>query len=674
MDEIVRFGTCTKDCYGSCVFNGFWNDNAIEHKLQYVTPLKSHPFTNGFFCPKYNNRQELLYHPKRLKSPLVRGDPKPENSFKSISSQQAFEIIAKKVMEIKEKKQEKSIVGAFYSGNSGLISMYSPLRFFAKLGATVTSAGLCNEGGCQALKKVFGTYSLSNPFQIINPATHLIVIWGSNLSESNIHAYFFVKQALKNKTKLIVVDSRNTRIARKSNCFLHINPGTEHLIVKLVVKALVKQNVCDVEFLRDNVDSYRSVFSGSNNIDDDKLLFQIGINFETFQKLVDLLVEHKHHTLFIIGYGVQKVFYGGRIVQSIALIQILLGNIGKRGTGLLYSQSDFIKPITQPILNYITHSANNTSLKEIPLINLGKALSTGEHKIVFIYNLNPVSSLPNQKLLREALLNEDLFVIVLDLFLNETTNYADIVMPAKFDLESYDIITPFYFPSLSINLGGPCPYMDCMSNYEFFQKLAWRVGYCKSSIFKESEKDIFNKCLNMLPKKIYKDVITNGYHLLFNKSHIPFKNLKFPTFNNKIQAQYINLRFGENELNQKFNRKKNEFILISPSHSHFLHSQLGQLNSKYYEDFSKIFLNPVDIKSLDLNIDEEVLVSNKYGSANYILAELTSLKSGTALIYSGGSSPYNESTNVNLFTPDIPEESGLSGAYNSSIIQIKKVK
>jgi len=673
MDEIVRFGTCTKDCYGSCVFNGIWNDKAIEKKLLYAKPIKNHPFTNGFFCSKYNNRQELLYHPKRLKKPLARISLKPKNNFKVISSQQALEIIAQKLIEIEEKRQEKSIIGAFYAGNSGLISMYSPLRFFTKVGGTVTSAGLCNEGGCDSLKNIFGTHSISNPLQINNPATHLIVIWGSNLSESNIHAYFLVKQAIKNNTKLIVIDSRNTRVARKSNCFLQINPGTEHLLAKLLVKALDKQNVCDLEFLRENVDSYSSIFSEIGDFDDDKLLSQIGINFESLQEFVDSLVKYKHHTFFMIGYGVQKDFYGGRIVQSIVLIQILLGNIGKQGTGLLYSQSDFIKPKTLPLLNYITQPTINSSSKEIPLINLGKTLSNGDFKLLFVYNFNPVSSLPNQNLLREALLNKDLFVVVLDLFLNETTNYADIVIPAKFDLESSDIIAPYYFPSISINLGGPCPYSDCMSNYEFFQQLAWKVGYKKSPIFRESEEDIFYKCLNMLPKQIYKDLISNGYHLLFDQTQVPYKNLKFPTLSHKIQVQYINLKFGENELNQKLNRKKNEFILISPSHPYFLHSQLGQLNSKYYEDFGRIFLNPDDIKVLDLDIDKEVIVSNEYGHAKYVLAELSSLKSGIALIYSGASSPNNDSTNVNLFTPDIPEESGLSGAYYSSVIQVKKV-
>lgn len=673
MNKLVRFGTCTKDCYGSCVFHGIWNDDALEHKLLYTKPLKDHPFTKGYFCPKYNNRQELLYYPNRLKKPLIRTKAKPGNNFEIISSQQALDIITEKIIDLLENKQQKSIIGAFYAGNSGLISMNLPLRFFNKIGGTITKAGLCNEGGCEGLKKIFGTHSITNPFQINNPETHLIVIWGSNLSESNSHAYTMVKQAMKENTKLVVIDSRNTQIAKKSECFLQIYPGTEQILVKLIINEFIKQNICDVGFLKQNVDSYSFIFSETGTFMENELLDKIGIGLKTFQKFIALLIENKHHTLFMIGYGVQKDFYGGRIIQAIALVQILLGNIAKPGTGLIYSQSEFVKPMTKPILDYITQSPKFPRLRQIPLINLGKVLSTEDFKLLFIYNINPLSSLPNQNLLREALLNEELFVVVLDLFLNETTDYADIVIPAKFDLESNDIIAPYYIPSLSINLGGPSPYLDCMSNYEFFQRLAWKIGYRESPIFKESAEEIYNKALEMLPTHVQKELISKGYYLLYDHSQIPFENLKFPTQNHKIHIQDINLGFGEDEINQRLKRKINEFILISPSHANFLHSQLGQLNSMYSVDFNKLFLNPEDIKNLNLEVDDEVRVYNEYGSANYLLDELKSLKSGVALIYSGASSPRIKNSNVNLFTPDIPEESGLSGAYYSTVIQVEKV-
>jgi anaerobic selenocysteine-containing dehydrogenase len=674
MKKKNRLGTCTKDCYGACVFNGLWNDKALEKKFLHAAPLKSHPFTKGFFCPKYLRRQDLIYHSNRIKKPLIRNSKKPENVFEPISSNRALDIIAQKVKDIQESGDNKSIIGTFYSGNSGLISRYSPLRFFGKLGATVTNGGICNEGGCAGLTQLFGTYSLTNPFQIIDPATSLIVIWGSNLSESNNHAYFLVKQAIKNKIRLIVVDSRNTRIAEKSDLFLHVFPGTEFLLAKLLNKALLKRNAHDDKFLKENVDQYISLISKLDEFDEKALLSQVGISFESLQGFVDLLVKFKHHTLFMIGYGIQKDFFGGRIVQSIASIQILLGNLAKRGTGLIYSQSDFMNPIVKPVLDYITQTTKDSSLNEIPIIKLSEALSSGEYKILFVYNFNPVSSLPNQNALRKALLLKDLFVVVLDMFLNETTKYADVVIPAKFDLESYDIVKPYYIPSLSINIGGPCPYPDCMSNYEFFQQLARRIGYSNEPIFKETEELIFNKSLRKLPSRISKNLRKKGYYLLFNNKYIPFNNLKFPTPNNKIQIQNLNFDFGQDFLNQKLTRNLDEFILISPSHPHLLHSQLLLLNSRYEKDFSKVFLNPEDIETLELNVGEEVVVSNNLGSNQYNLGELKMLKPGTALIYSGGASPYEERPNVNLFTPNVPEELGLSGAYNSTIIQIQRKK
>jgi len=72
-------------------------------------------------------------------------------------------------------------------------------------------------------------------------------------------------------------------------------------------------------------------------------------------------------------------------------------------------------------------------------------------------------------------------------------------------------------------------------------------------------------------------------------------------------------------------------------------------------------------------VGENLVVSNEFGTNNYNLDELKTLKPGTALIYSGGGSPYGERPNVNLFTPDVPEELGLSGAYNSTIIQIRRI-
>jgi anaerobic selenocysteine-containing dehydrogenase len=668
--EKVRLGTCSKDCYGSCVFEGFWNDEAPEHRFLYASPIKDHPFTNGFFCPKYKNREDLIYDYSRLKNPLVRTGNKSKNIFKEISLKESIDLIAEKIIDILKNKNSKSILGAFYSGNSGLISQYAPLRFFNRINATITEGGICNEAGCAGLKMLFGTYSTTNPFQIINPNAKLIVIWGSNISDSNNHAYFLVKKALKNGSKLVVVDSCKTQVAKKADCFLHIFPGTDHLLVKIIVNEIFVKNAYDKDFLNKNVDNGSSIFQEAARINKKKLLKYTGVSNRTLQDFIKLLIEYKHHTLFNIGFGVQKDYFGGRIVKSIALIQIILGNIGRSGTGILYSQSDFLKPILQPLLNYISNYQSTIRMGRIPLIKLGSYLLSGKFKMLFVYNFNPMGSLPNFNLLKKAFLMEDLFVVVIDLFLNQTTKYADIVIPAKFDLESNDIISAYYVPGLSINIGGPCPYKNCLSNYEFFQLLAHKLEVDDSPSLKESENNIFKNCLKMLPLSIQDSLKKTGFYLRYDMKDVPFEDLKFPTTNNKIQAMAPHFNFGQKELKRKIKLKKNEFLLLSPSHAYFLHSQLGSLNRKYQDDFGKVFISTKDIKDLELESGRRVLVFNEYGQEEYILAESPIVKAKTAVIYHGLSSSLNRSINVNCFIPDIPEELGLSGAYNSAIIKI----
>ncbi|MFX1549912.1 MAG: molybdopterin dinucleotide binding domain-containing protein, partial [Promethearchaeota archaeon] len=228
-------------------------------------------------------------------------------------------------------------------------------------------------------------------------------------------------------------------------------------------------------------------------------------------------------------------------------------------------------------------------------------------------------------------------------------------------------------PGLSINIGGPCPYQDCLSNYEFFQQLALGIDFEKRQIFQESEEKIFKNCMRMLPSEVQEDLKSKGYYLLFENGFIPFRDLKLPTPDNRIQIIGPNFNFGEKELSRKVKMKEDEFLLISPSHLYFLHSQLGQLNPRYLNEFNKVFLTAEDINILNLEIGSQVQVSNDYGSGIYILTESPELKPKTALIYSGLSSTSQESPNVNYFVPDRPEGLGFSGAYNSAIIKIKKI-
>jgi len=273
---IDRFHTCDKDCYGACVFKGTWDD---EKKVMLAaSPLKDHPFTRGFFCGKYMNRVGLLYHLGRLKMPLLRSGPKGTNQFEKIGVDEAWLQIAAKARDVVKNYGPKAILGAFYSGNTGLLAGSYPVRFFAKLGGTVTGGGICNEGGIEGLKQLFGTYSTTNPFQLQNIKTRLIVIWGSDLASHNIHAAKMVENAQEHGAKLAVIDTRRTATASSADLFIHATPGTEGMIALLVLKRLMKDEQIDNAFLGRHVGKVDDVIDLIRGLDEDAVLSAININ------------------------------------------------------------------------------------------------------------------------------------------------------------------------------------------------------------------------------------------------------------------------------------------------------------------------------------------------------------------------------------------------------------
>ncbi|MHA1195869.1 MAG: molybdopterin-dependent oxidoreductase [Promethearchaeota archaeon] len=672
---IKRFATCSKDCYGSCAFTGIWDDNAPENKLISTIPSKTHPFTQGFFCAKLNKREELLYHPSRIKHALVRAGPKGKNDFKAISIDNALNLIANKLKEVIKKFDSSSIVVAFYAGNYGLIARYSPLRFFGKIGATIPYGGICNEAGCAALKEMFGTHSLTNPLQLVNAKCKLIVIWNSNLPERNIHAFKLVKDAKKNGVKIIVIDPRKHSLAKLADIHLQPFPGGEILIAGIFITEIIKRNIQDSEFLMKHVVGMERVFDLVNLFNEERAIKLSGVRKSEINELIKLLEKNKHETMFNIGFGAQKYYNGSDTIKLIALIQILLGNIGKPGTGIIYDQGELNDTFSLPIKKYIKHFDKSELNYKFPLINLGKELINEKYKILFVYGMNPASSLPNQELVRKSLSRKDLFVVVHDLFLNETTKFADVVIPAKDSLECNDIITPYYIPSISIIEGGPCSYKDPLSNYEFYRELAIRLGFDNDLLFNETQEQIFNKCISLLPHKIQNQLKEVGFYLIYNDEEVPFKNLKFPTKNGKINLNCLP-KFKDIELHFDYLKinKINQFFLISPSHERFIHSQLGDLNPEHEEIFRTVFLNEKDIKKLKLTKGETVLVRNENGSFEFIVNELNDLKPTVALIYSGAPFPETTEYNVNFLTPRDPERTNLSGSYHSTKIYIDRIE
>jgi anaerobic selenocysteine-containing dehydrogenase len=252
----------------------------------------------------------------------------------------------------------------------------------------------------------------------------------------------------------------------------------------------------------------------------------------------------------------------------------------------------------------------------------------------------------------------------------------------KYDVETNDLVASYYIPGLSINQSGTCPYPDCLSNFEFFSKLGHDLGLQRKwdlqsmNLFEGKDSDLLDKCLEIAGKKAKTEVLENGYSLFFQEDSVFFKDKIFPTPSTKIELSHISLKLPDPPVIFKFpeDNTSKEFLLLTPHHPRFLHSQLGVLNRKFYPDFEKVFVSEQDLEKLKCKTGDIVIVFNQYGKSKFLINSLNTLQSGVALIYSGGPIRSNDKRNPNFFIPDTPEELGHSGSYNSARIRIKKIK
>ncbi|MHA1648311.1 MAG: molybdopterin-dependent oxidoreductase [Promethearchaeota archaeon] len=675
-----RWNTCSKDCYGSCVFRSTWDDSIPERKMIGATPVKDHPFTQGFFCPKFSKRSEILYNSERIKSILLQSGKKGNidsfNTLQKISEYNAWNLLLDKLEENIRKFGPESILIASYAENQGFLSMNSSLRFGRFFKIAETYGGICNEGGNAGLAKIFGNYTTTNPLQVKDPECNLIVVWKSNLSENNNHMYKLVCDAQKRGAKVVVIDSRKTGIAKRADFYLQPKFMQDHQVANLILKILQDINGFNRDFINHNVESFESIEKQLKQIQIRDLLKDTGLSFKKCQDLAELLIKNRDHTMILVGYGVNKDFFGGRMVQAIALLQIALGNFGKPGTGLVYSQSGYRPDLFQSLFELVTLENEYPPKKQYDLVRLAEVLEEGKIKCLIISNFNPVSSLPNRNRLEFALLRSDLFTVVCDIYPSSTMEFANMVFPMKYDVETWDLIKSYYIPGISINEAGPCPYPACISNHDFFMQLGRKLGNRLKlpesvlELFDIGESELVEQILEKCPQDVASNIKSDGYHLFVNEKTILNPELKFPTDSGKIELSSIKFKFLPSPIQSIIGK----FRLYSPNHPRFLHSQLGVLNKSVFNDFQKVFVSPEDFSTLKVVINEKVRVSNQNGAGDFYIQPDSNLHSGIALIYSGGPIRKLGSPHVNIFTPDVPEELGHSGSYDSAFVKIEKIR
>lgn len=608
------FTACPKDCYDSCSIITQVGDGIK------IYGNRKHPVTSGFLCLKSKHFVEAHLSEKRLKRAMIRTGERGQGQFKEIELDEALDIIADRIGFILKHYGPEKILPVEYAGNRGLISYNFPQRLFNKLGTLKLNHSVCDEAGGLALKDFIGTSTGIDPEKILS--SDLIVYWGINPAWTNVHGWAMAKRS---KAKIYVIDPLKTESARGADRHLKIRIDSDIYLILGVMNYLSEFGY-KIKELEDVIEKYNL----------EKTSSLTGLSAEEIKEFATDLMVAKFPIIHI-GYGFQRKIHGGFTVRAVESLLVLV----KKPGNFIYDAKHKI--------DYDYLRGRNDKRILVNQANLGRELEKYDVKMLFIYNTNPLVSLPNQNLLRKVLLEKDIFTVVHDLFLTDTAKFADIVIPATSFFEFNDIVDSYYHDYLNLNQKIFEPPGDAISNHDLFVKIAQRLGLDDRSLF-ESEEDIINKILNDLnidAGEFYK----NGFAKIDRIESI--LNVKLDEFANEIK---------------NFSPKShNGFRLLSLTHVQGITSQHNNL----YDFDTSVRMNKKDAENLSVVENGEIIIENEYGSIKTRVKIDDSVPEGVLLIYKG-SWPSIYGWNVNFITTDNVQEKYANGtALNSTFVNVR---
>lgn len=463
----------------------------------------AHPVTRGFLCGKVAKYLDRVYSPDRLLYPMRRrkGAPKGPGqelaAFERISWDEALDEIAERLKAVSDEFGPESILPYSYAGSIGLLTYGSmDRRFFHRLGASQLDRTICSTTGGEAYVSVYGS-KLGTDTEDFRHA-RLILAWGANIHGNNIHLWPFVEEARRNGAKLVVIDPYETRTAALADWHISIRPGTDAALALGMMHVLVRDGLCDEEYIRKNTHGFEQLKEHVQPYAPERVEAMTGVAAADVERLARMYGETQPAAIRM-NYGVQRSENGGASSRAILMLPALTGAWKYRGGGAQLSTSGGFTwdkaVLDRPDL--MEKSPLGRPSRVINMVLLGQALADEEHpvKAMFVYNSNPAAVAPDQAAVLRGLAREDLFTVVHEQFLTDTVDYADIVLPATTFLEQRDIQGAYGHYYVQLSKQAAEPVGESRPNTWVFGQLGQRMGF-EEECFRDSVDDMIRQALH----------------------------------------------------------------------------------------------------------------------------------------------------------------------------------
>jgi len=628
------YATCPHDCPDSCAMVATVENGRVVG----VRGRREHPFTRGTLCVKVKNYEDRVHSPDRVLHPMRRVGAKGEGRFERITWKEALETIHDRFSGIIDDFGAEAILPCSYIGQQGFVhGLNSGDAFFNRLGATIMERTLCASAANSASVMTTGVSGGVDPLSFVH--SKFILIWGCNTISTHMHQWPMIAEAQRDGAKVVVVDPIRSRTAAKADWHVQIRPGTDAALALGMMNVIITEELIDADYVEKYTVGFDALKERAAQYPPERVAEITGLPLDDIRRLGREYATTQP-SVIRVGVAVERHKSGGQTVRALASLPALVGAWRHVGGGVLQSAArslpsrgdqisrpDFIRPGTR-VINQIEMGAALTGELDPPI------------KALFVYNCNPMVTVPDQKAIARGLMRDDLFVVVSEQFQTDTADYADILLPASTQLEQFELV--YSWGQFFLGLSEPAipPLAESIPNAEMFRRLAATFGF-NEPYFRRSDEEIAYDAIDWdhpALDGIDMDLLKREGYARLNvgdpDTRLPHAEGNFPTPSGK--CEFVSSRAAEGNLVLPRLRQgyeegmpagdvdplpdyvpadvddpRHPLILISPKSHAFLNSCYGNLEvqQKAAGDPTAL-MHPVDAKARGISEGDRINVFN----------------------------------------------------------------
>ncbi len=462
-------------------------------------------------CVKGKFGYKFIADKRRLTVPLIKEDGK----FREASWDEALDLIARRLGEVRDKYGGRAI-GTLASSkctNEENYVFQKWVRAALKTNTVDTCTRLCHSSSVAALRRALGSGAATGNIPDIQ-ASDVLLISGSDTTVSHPVIGTRIKQAAKAGCKLVVVDPRRVEIATYAHLYLQPKPSTDIAWLNGLLHVIIRDGLVDQAFVDSRTEGFEAVKEAVKEYTPEKVESVTGIPAADLEEAARVYGQAKNATIFW-SMGLSQSTHGVDNVLAVINLALACGQFGRPGAGLhplrgqnnVQGASDFgALPDTFPDYQDVTKQANWEKFEKawgVPLdrqlglksTQMLDAMNEGKLRAMYIMGENPLLSDADLDHSRKAYKKLD-FMAVQDIFMTETAELADVVLPAAAWGEKEGTFSNTE-RRVQITRGGLPPPGQARLDWQIISDISTRMGYPME--FAGAE-EIFNEAVTLMPQ------------------------------------------------------------------------------------------------------------------------------------------------------------------------------